>query len=125
MLLPHSRFTQRSKGRADAIGFLPGLYEWQIEGVGSYIGKYKRISRPLKHYARNIKNLLRGKAYQKGKPSRFRRIHHELADAVRSGKAIRLIILENRSPADINQREQEQIAERGTLNGPVVFLNSN
>jgi len=25
---------------------LPGLYEWHIEGVGSYIGKYKRIRRP-------------------------------------------------------------------------------
>jgi hypothetical protein len=26
----------------------PGIYEWQIEGVGSYIGKYGRIQRPTK-----------------------------------------------------------------------------
>jgi len=25
---------------------VPGLYEWKIDGVGTYIGKYISISRP-------------------------------------------------------------------------------
>jgi hypothetical protein len=60
----------------------PGLDEWHIEGVGSYIGKFKRIGRPTQEYGRNVLRLLRREAYRKGKPEGFRRIHRELAEAV-------------------------------------------
>ena len=67
----------------------PGLYEWAIEGVGTYIGKYKRIRRPTKEYARNVVRLLNNKPYRVGNPNGFRRIHRELnvhtANAVKSG----------------------------------------
>jgi hypothetical protein len=100
---------------------LPGLYLWQIDGIDSYVSKYRHVSRPTKHYARNVRNLLADKPYRKGKPSRFRRIHHALADAVRAGRTVRLIILENVPVGDINRRERAVIKERGcALNGPVT-----
>ena len=34
---------------------LPGIYEWKIEGAGTYIGKYKHIGRQLKEYRRNVR----------------------------------------------------------------------
>jgi hypothetical protein len=37
---------------------LPGIYEWQIEGAGSYVGKFKHGSRPLGDYSRNLRNQL-------------------------------------------------------------------
>jgi hypothetical protein len=94
----------------------PGLYEWHIEGVGSYIGKYKSIDRPKKQYSRNVQNLLDGKPYRKSYAA-FRRIHHELAEAHKSEKKITLTILENCSPEEINARELLLIKERGRLNG--------
>ena len=32
----------------------PGLYEWRIEGKGSYIGQYRWISRPRREYGLNV-----------------------------------------------------------------------
>jgi hypothetical protein len=96
---------------------IPGLYEWQIVGVGSYIGKYTNFPQRAKLYYRNVLNLLNAKPHRKSKPSGYRRIHHELADAVRTGKTINLIILENPPLGDIYRRERELIHKRGTLNG--------
>lgn len=96
----------------------PGIYEWHVEGRGSYIGKYKRIRRPTKEYGRNVSNLLNDKPYRLGKPDRFRRIHRELALAYRERRLITLKILENVEPVRIDRREQALIAERGILNGP-------
>lgn len=93
-----------------------GLYEWKIEGVGSYIGKYTHINRPKKHYTRNVTNLLNNKPYRKNSAV-FRRIHHELAEAWRNQKQITLTILENCSREEINSREQALIKGRGKLNG--------
>jgi hypothetical protein len=95
----------------------PGIYEWTIEGVGTYIGKYKRISRPQRAYARNVANLLAGKPYRKSKPYQFRGIHHALAEAVRHRRHVTLTILENPAAWKIDSRELELIAERSTLNG--------
>ena len=95
----------------------PGIYEWRIEGVGTYIGKYKSISRPQRAYARNVANLLAGRPYRKTKPDRFRAIHHALAEAVRRRCFVTLTILENAPPWEIDDRERKLIAERGTLNG--------
>jgi hypothetical protein len=96
----------------------PGIYEWQIEGRGSYIGKYKTINRPTRAYTRNVANLLNKRPYRLNKPDAFRRIHRELEQAHRDRRKITLIILENVDPADINRREHELIAERGALNDP-------
>ncbi|TIV95596.1 MAG: hypothetical protein E5V85_20430 [Mesorhizobium sp.] len=95
----------------------PGIYEWHIDGVGSYVGKYTWISRPKKEYERNVVKLLSGRPYRPKKPGGFRRIHRELLDAHRLGRAITLTILENVDPGLLTLRERELIAERGTLNG--------
>ncbi len=97
---------------------LPGIYEWHIEGVGSYIGQYSRIGRPTKEYGRNVARILNGTTYHvKGRD--FRCIHHALHVAHRDGRQITLTILENVVPKiERNHRERELIAERGTLNRP-------
>jgi plasmid stability protein len=95
----------------------PGLYEWNIEGRGIYIGKYRRISRPTREYRRNVQNLLNGASYRLGKPTSFRRIHRELGAAYLSGRTITLTILENAEGAELLAREQELIKARGNLNG--------
>jgi hypothetical protein len=96
----------------------PGIYEWHIAGVGSYIGKYKSIRRPTRHYGRNVSRLLAGEAYRLNKPTGFRRIHEALAMAYRERRPITLYILENVDPLRINQRERELIATLGALNEP-------
>jgi hypothetical protein len=95
---------------------LPGIYEWNIEEAGSYIGKYGRVRRPTREYRRNVVRLLNKKPYRKGKPDGYRRIHLELERAWRDGRRIELIIVENVSAEGIRQRERELIAIRGTLN---------
>lgn len=96
---------------------LPGIYEWRIEGVGSYVGRYTRGTRPTREYSRNVGNLLGGRGYRAGNATGFRRIHLALADAVRAERGIELRILENPAAWEIAARERELIAERGTLNG--------
>lgn len=101
---------------------VPGIYEWRIEGIGTYIGKFKRIRRPTREYGCNVVRLLNERPYRKGSPLGFRRIHRELAQAVRVGWLITLTILENPPVADLNRREAQLIRERGTLNGPIATL---
>ena len=97
----------------------PGIYEWHIEGVGSYIGKYGRIRRPTREYGRNVTRLLNRRPYRRANPTGFRRIHYELADAHTRRRKITLIILENVPLLiDRNRREQELISDRGALNDP-------
>ena len=96
----------------------PGIYIWCIAGVGSYVGKFKRISRPTRHYTRNIRRLLNNLPYRRSNPTGFRNIHHKLAEAHLTKRAIKLIILENVPLPHINQRERELIAKHGSLNVP-------
>ncbi len=94
-----------------------GIYHWQIEGGGTYIGKYTSIRRPREEYRRNVQRILdcRRSHHPHGN---FRRIHHALAEAVRAGRRITLTILINAEQADLNRLEQEFIlSERPTLNG--------
>ena len=102
----------------------PGIYEWKIEAQGGqiYIGKYTRINRPRRAFAVNVAHILGGEPYRKCNPDGFRRIHHALAQAVRNGDTVTLTILENPPRHEINRREQELIAERGTLNGPQMSI---
>jgi hypothetical protein len=103
----------------------PGIYRWTIDGAGSYIGKYKSIHRPKEQYGQNVRRLLQGGDYRKSKPDAYRRIHRELAHAVREGRKIELFILENVDPANINARERELIRLYGNLNGPIIVQKSN
>ena len=96
----------------------PGLYEWRIEGTGSYIGQYRWISRPRREYGLNVARLINGLPYRKGNLDGFRRIHRELAAALMEGRRIELVILENGERPALNDRERELIRERGNLNGP-------
>ena len=96
----------------------PGLYEWRIEGTGSYIGQYRWISRPRREYWLNVARLINGLPYRKGNPDGFRRIHRELAAALMDGRRIELVVPENGERPALNNRERELIRERGNLNGP-------
>ena len=95
---------------------LPGIYEWRIEGVGSYVGKSKGLTRRLREYPNNVRKLLSGLPYRRGKPDRFRRIHHELRAAMESGRRVTVTIIENCSVDEINERERYWIVQRGDLN---------
>jgi hypothetical protein len=96
-----------------------GIYEWYIDDVGSYIGKYKKIKRPRKEYKRNVQRILNGMPYRLSRPNRFRRIHRELEKAWRDGRKITLTILENvENDIERHIRERELIVERGILNDP-------
>lgn len=96
---------------------MPGIYEWEIAGVGRYIGKYTHRSRPFSEYERNVLKIINGLPYRPSKPDRFRSIHRALHLAHQSGRAIKLTIVENCTPENLTSRERELIKERGTLNG--------
>jgi hypothetical protein len=100
----------------------PGIYRWVIDGAGVYIGKYTTASRPTQEYRRNVIRILTEQPshHPNGK---FRRVHEELAKAVREGRRITLTILANAEKPDLNRVEQEFIrSEKANLNGPVRRL---
>ena len=105
----------------------PGIYKWEIAGVGVYIGKYTRSSRPTREYRRNVERIL-AKQLSHHKNGEFRRIHHALAQAVREGTPVTLTILANGEKEDLNRIERDFIiSEKANLNGrapqpPVVIL---
>ncbi len=99
----------------------PGIYEWHIEGVGRYIGKFTHLTRPLREYQRNVAKLQGGLPYRPQKPDGFRRVHRELASAAATGRTMVLTILENVSPELLHSREAELIKERGDLNGSAAL----
>jgi hypothetical protein len=96
-----------------------GIYIWRVRGVGSYVGKYTHMSRPLSDYNRNVVRLLRGQAYRPNNPDGFRRIHRALAGAVGDKSAIALEIVENCDSDQLNEREAHYIGTEssGGLNG--------
>lgn len=96
---------------------IPGIYEWHIEGIGSYFGQYGSIKRPTRQYSRNVAHLLNGQPYRLRQADGFRGVHRALESAYRRRAQITLTILEN-VPSKIarNQRERELIATRGVLN---------
>lgn len=105
---------------ADGVSLdLPGIYAWKIEGIGLYIGKFTRKSRPLREYNKNVTRLLRGEMYRPQNPMGFRPVHRALARAVDDGLGIELHILENCSPDNLDTRERHLISTiaYGNLNG--------
>ena len=118
---------------------LPLIYLWEIrrpggELVGRYVGKAKGgAGRPRRHYARNVRNVLAGRPYRKGKPAQFRRIHLALAEAERLGHHVTLAFLCNvGSHENINEIEQLHIQLQNSagpgswqLNGPAPSGNND
>ncbi len=51
-----------------------GIYLWEIEGVGSYVGETRDLASRLREYPNNIRKLLLGLPYRKAKAVSFRRI---------------------------------------------------
>ena len=96
----------------------PGIYIWEIEGAGKYVGKYTRIDRPMKQYGRNVRRIMNELPYHdKSKPAGFRHIHRELEKAHREGRKITFHTSENVSdPKARHARETELIGEYGNLN---------
>ena len=95
---------------------LPLIYMWEIHEtdgtlVGRYVGKAKAgAKRPLKHYKRNVANILLRKPYRKGNPTGYRRIHQALAEAERKGLQVTLQFLCNiQLHESINELEQKYI----------------
>ncbi len=80
------------------------IYLWEISDRGRviyrYVGKAKEgAGRPLADYKRNVRNLLAGRSYRKGKKD-FRTVHRRLARAVRLGRTITLRFLCNVAPTE-------------------------
>ena len=114
--LPSDWYIYKLSG--DAVESRPGIYEWEIEGRGSYIGKYSKISRPTKRYGKNVNDILGKRPYHGRENGKFRRIHIELYAAFIYKRKITLTILENvDDKMKRHQREIELIRLRGNLNG--------
>ena len=109
---------------------LPLIYMWEIREpggllVGRYIGKAKAgANRPLKHYKRNVANILASKPYRSGNPGGYRRIHHALAEAERRGLQVTLQFVCNVAPHEnINEVEQRWIRMQNCLGSEEWQLN--
>ncbi len=97
-----------------------GIYQWEIQGQPRYVGKYTDAKRPLGEYRRNVTGLLQAKAYRRSNPEGFRAIHHALANAVRDGNSVRLVLLKNHPVGPgLNALERQYIAAID----PVLRLN--
>jgi hypothetical protein len=95
---------------------LPGIYQWDIEGVGTYIGQSKNLRKRLWEYPNNLRKLAQGKPYRKSKPDAWRHIHLKLHDARTRGVGVTVTVIENCPLDELNERERHWIGLRGTLN---------
>lgn len=95
----------------------PGIYQWQIAGGGTYIGKSKNLRSRLREYDNNVRKQGLGLPYRKSKPDAFRLIHRQLHAAKKAGAEITVTVLENCSIENLIDRERHWIAARATLNG--------
>lgn len=95
----------------------PGIYRWEIEGAGVYIGRYTKIGRPRHEYRRNVERILR-KEPSHHRDGKFRCVHRALAAAVNEKRCRILTILANAEPCDLNRDEQKDIrSERANPDG--------
>ena len=93
-----------------------GIYQWTIDGIGTYVGQSRRIRKRLVEYPNNVRKLVLGLPYRKGKPDAFRHIHRQLAEARAGRLKVTFAVIENCSGDELNARERHWIALRGTLN---------
>jgi len=91
---------------------LPGVYEWRLGAESLYVGKSSRLKRRLRHYPNNVRNLIAGQAYRKGKPTSYRTVHHELRSAHDRLLTVIVTVLENCDKANLNERERYWIMRR-------------
>lgn len=96
----------------------PGIYQWEIEGVGTYIGQSRNLRSRLREYDNNVRKQMLGLPYRKSKPDAFRAVHRQLHAAKLAGTEITVTILENCAIEELNARERFWIAAKATLNGP-------
>lgn len=102
----------------------PGIYEWRIGDQGPYIGKSKRLRKRIREYPNNVRKLIYGLPYRKGKPTAYREVHHELRLAHDQFLTVTVTVLENCEHSQLDVREQHWIAVRkaqAELGGPRVF----
>ena len=94
----------------------PGIYVWEIEGVGVYVGKARRLSRRIRAYPRSVENIQGGRPYRRSNPDGFRDVHRALAAACAEGRRVTLRIAEVCTEAELSAREAYWIGAIGTLN---------
>lgn len=90
----------------------PGIYEWRIGSDSLYIGKSARLRGRIREYPNNVRKLIAGEAYRKGKPTSYRDIHHELRVAHDEMIEVAVTVIENCALAALNERERYWIATR-------------
>ena len=94
----------------------PGIYEWRIEGVGSYVGQSCQLRRRLSRYAANLRRVRKGLPRRVIGPDSHREIHEALFAAVGAGRLVSVTVLENCELTELNARERFWIDRRGALN---------
>lgn len=95
-----------------AVCDLSGIYEWRLGNESLYIGKAKRLKRRTREYSNNIRKLIHGEPYRKGKPASYRPVHHELRSAHDRELTVIVTVLEYCDKADLNDRERYWIERR-------------
>ena len=84
----------------------PVIYRITIRGTGLYVGKALNGRQARRDTWRDVADLLEGRPFRKGRPGSYRRIHLEMAAAVRAGVPIDLHALENGTAEALASRER-------------------
>ncbi|MFT4055448.1 MAG: hypothetical protein QM681_13155 [Novosphingobium sp.] len=91
---------------------LPGIYEWRIADRAIYIGKSKRLPKRIREYPNNVRKMLAGLPYRKGKQVAYRVVHHALKSAYDEQAVVTVTILQNCDLSELNELERRWIARR-------------
>lgn len=95
----------------------PLIYIWRV-GDDVYVGKsINGVGRAVREYTNNIRKLLAGEPYRKGKPDKWRKVHRRLAEAARSGECITLELIASSHDTLIADERRLIVELRATLNG--------
>lgn len=99
-----------------------GIYPWEIEGAGRYVGKATRPRGRFNEHSNNVRKIAEGRPYRRSKPDEFRRIHRALAQAHIDGRAMTYSVVETCEAGTVLlERERHWIALlRPTPNGKQV-----
>lgn len=89
-----------------------GIYQWEIEGVGIYVGKALKLGKRIRAYPNNVRRMIQGLHWHGDASKEYRRVHHALREAYEAGNSVAVRILERCDPAERKKREDEWIARR-------------